>query len=155
MKKLFVVLITLISVYAHAATPSTGDKVNPRIQASLEKEFTGAQYIVWKSIKKEGIFQARFVYNNEQLNAFFDGDGTLLATGRLVSQAALPLMISKNMSNKYPEYEFKDATEYTRENETTYLITLESEKVKLTLQAYSNGSLYIFKKEKKNLSAGL
>jgi hypothetical protein len=154
MKKFFVVLLTLISVYAHAAAPA-GDKVSPQIQASLEKEFNGAQYIVWKAIKKESIFQARFIYNNEQLNAFFDQEGNLLATGRLVAQAALPLTISKALSNRYQQYEFRDATEYTKEGETTYIISLENEKMKLTLQAYSNGSLYVFKKEKKNLSARL
>jgi hypothetical protein len=155
MKKFFVVLLTVISVYTQAATPLTGDKVSPQIQSSLEKEFNGAQYIVWKALKKDGIFQARFLYNNEVLNAFFDQEGNLLATGRLIAQAALPLMISKNLSNKYQDYEFRDATEYTKDGETTYLVTLENTKTKLVLQAYSNGSLYIFKKEKKNLSARL
>src|SRR5258708_980105 len=95
MKKFFVLLLTIISVYAQAATPVTGDEVSPRIQASLEKEFKGAQYITWKTLKDD-VFQARFLYNNEQLNAFFDQNGNLLATGRLVTQPALPLMVTKS-----------------------------------------------------------
>jgi hypothetical protein len=151
MKKMLAMVLTVISIYSYAATPVAGDKVSPRIQASLEKEFTGARYIVWESLEKENIYMARFVYNNEQLNAFFDQQGTLLATGRLITQAALPLMVSKTLNSNYAGYEFKDATEYTRDGETSYLVNLENQKHKLVLQIYGGGSAYVVKKTKKNL----
>jgi len=151
MKTIFALMLTAISIFSFAATPVAGDKVSPRIQASLEKEFAGAQYIVWQSLKKDNVYSARFIYNNEQLNAFFDEDGRLLATGRIVTQAALPLMVSKNIRKQYDKYEFRDATEYTRDGETSYLVTLESEKHEMVLQAYGSGSTYIVKKTKKKL----
>lgn len=155
MKKLFISLMMLISVISYAATPIGGEKVARHLQAALEKEFEGAQYIVWQSLKEHDIYHAKFIYNNEQINAFFEQDGNLLAIGRFIAPSSLPLSIVKNISNKYPELEVKDAIEYTKSGETSYVITLENEKVRTIIQAYSSGSLYVFKKEKKNLAAKL
>lgn len=155
MKKLFISIMMLISVISYAATPIGGEKVARHLQAALEKEFAGAQYIVWQSLKDHDIYHAKFIYNNEQINAFFEQDGNLLAIGRFIAPSSLPLSIVKNISNKYPELEVKDAIEYTKSGETSYVITLENEKVRTIIQAYSSGSLYVFKKEKKNLAAKL
>lgn len=155
MKKLFISLAMLISVISYAATPGSGEKVSRQLQAALEKEFAGAQYIVWQALKDHDIYHAKFIYNNEQVNAFFEQDGKLLAIGRFIAPANLPLAILKNISNKYPDLELLDAIEYTKEGETSYLITLQNEKVRTVVQAYSSGNLYLFKKEKKNLTEKL
>jgi hypothetical protein len=89
------------------------------------------------------------------VNAFFEQDGNLLAIGRFIAPAALPLSIVKSINSKYPELEMKDAIEYTKSGETSYVITLENEKVRTVIQAYNSGNLYVFKKEKKNLATKL
>lgn len=155
MKKFFVSLVMLISVYSYAITPGSGEKVSPHLQAALEKEFAGAQYVVWQSIKEHQLYHARFIYNNEQVNAFFEQDGNLLAIGRYIPTTALPLTVLKSINNKYAGFQWKDAIEYTRSGETSYVLALENEKTRLVIQAYSSGNLYVFKKEKKNLSARL
>jgi hypothetical protein len=155
MKKFFISLLMLISVFSYAGTPGSGEKVNARIQAALEKEFKGAQYIVWQSLKDHQLFHAKFIYNNEQVNAFFEEDGSLLAIGRYIATSSLPLAITKSFNSKYAEYELKDAIEYSKSGETSYVVSLENEKTRLVVEAYSNGNSYVFKKEKKNLSAKL
>lgn len=155
MKKFFVSLLMLISVYSYAITPGSGEKVSPLLQAALEKEFTGAQYVVWQSIKEHQIYHAKFIYNNERVNAFFEPDGSLLAIGRYIPPATLPLTIIKSINNKYGDFQLKDAIEYSRAGETSYVLALENEKVHLVIQAYTSGNLYVFKKEKKNLSGKL
>jgi hypothetical protein len=155
MKKFFVSLLMLISVFSYAITPGSGEKVSPKLQAALEKEFTGAQFVVWESLKDQQIYHAKFVYNNERINAFFEQDGSLLAIGRYVTPGALPLTIIKSVNNKYGDFQMKDAIEYSKSGETSYLLSLENEKVSMVVEAYSSGNLYIFKKEKKNLSGKL
>lgn len=149
MKKFFVSLLMVISVYSFANTPGSGDKVSAHIKAALEKEFAGAQYIVWQSLKDHQIYHAKFLYNNEQLNAFFEQDGNLLAIGRFITPVALPLIITKNLTNRYGSFQVKDAVEYTRSGETSYLVTLENEQSRIVVEAYDSGNLYVFKKEKK------
>jgi hypothetical protein len=155
MKKFFISLLLLISVYSYAADPGSIGKVSAHLKASLEKEFAGAQYVVWQNLKSHNLYHAKFIYNNERVNAFFEPDGSLVAIGRYILPASLPLMITKNVNHKYGDYQIKDATEFTRNGETSYLVTLENEKLRLVVQAYNSGSLYVFKKEKKNLPAKL
>ncbi len=118
----------LISVFSYAITPGNGEKVSPQLQAALEKEFTGAQYIVWQSLKEHSLYHAKFVYNNEQVNAFFEEDGKLLAMGRYITTAALPMAILKSLHNNYDGYQLQDAIEYSKAGETSYVVSLENEK---------------------------
>lgn len=155
MKKFFVSLMMLISVLSYAATPGSGEKVSAHIQAALEKEFTGAQYVIWQSLKEHQIYHAKFIYNNEQVSAFFEQDGSLLAIGRYIPTTSLPLAVSKSINNNFGAYQIKDAIEYSKSGETSYVVSLENGKTRVVVEAYSSGSLYVFKKEKKNLSAKL
>jgi len=155
MKKFFISLLMLISVFSYAGVPGSGEKVSARIQAAFEKEFKGAQYIVWQSLNDYQLFHAKFIYNNEQVNAFFEENGNLLAIGRYITISSLPLTVTKSISSQYDKYEMKDAIEYSKSGEPSYVISLENDKSRLVVEAYSNGNIYLFKKEKKNLSAKL
>lgn len=151
MKKLVVSLAMFLTVFS-VAFAADGTKINRRVQASFEKEFTGATAVTWELIKNEDIYQARFSYNNERLNAFFDADGNLIATGRYISVPNLPLLLRKNVFEKYGSYQITDLVEYVQGSETSYLVVLENEKTKLLVQGYISGTLYVIKKEKKNNS---
>jgi hypothetical protein len=155
MKKFLVSLVLLVSVFSYSVRAAGGDGVSPRAKATLEKEFSGASYIKWELLDKGTIAHANFVYNNQRLNAFFDEDGVLVATGRFIDQSSLPLLVSKSLSTRYGQYEVCNVVEYNNGSETSYLVTLENEKAKLVVQAYHSGSIYVFKKEKKNSVARL
>lgn len=158
MKKLVVSLVMFLSVIgvsiaSDGSTKST--KVNYRVAETFKKEFDGAKSVKWELIKGKDIYQATFVYNNERMNAYFDVDGGLIATGRFISVDNLPLLVRKNVFQKYGEYKIQEVAEYATENETSYLVVVENEKTKLLIRAYNNGSTYVFKKEKKNSLAKL
>jgi hypothetical protein len=157
MKKLAVSLVMFLSVFTTAIANEGGNapKINARVTQSFEKEFTGARAVKWEVIKKENIYQAHFIYNNERLNAYFDVEGNLIATGRFVAVANLPLLARKNILNKYSDYQIQDVIEYVTADETSYLVSLENDKAKLLVQGYINGTTYVFKKEKKNSVAKL
>lgn len=148
-------MLLLASIFSFANAPLSGDKVSPLLKAALEKEFAGAKYVVWESLKKHQLYHAKFVYNNEQVNAFFEQDGNLLAIGRFISTSSLPMNVLKNLQKEYAGFQPKDAVEYVKSGETSYLVTLESEKVRMVIEAYPSGNLYIFKKEKRILTEQL
>ena len=163
MKMYFISAALLISVCgtvipAHARTSNDpvitttakgGDKVNTRIQNAFYKEFPGAAVISWERLK-ENIYQVKFTLNNERLNAFVNQEGELVAIGRFVKQATLPLTVQKAVSNKYAGYNLQQVIEITQNNETSYLLTFENEQVKMEVQAYNDGKLVVFKKGKRN-----
>ena len=149
MKKLVVSLVMLVTVLG-TALASDGTKVNSRVESAFKKEFAGAKSVKWEVLKKSNLFQAHFIYNNERLNAFFDAEGNLVATGRFVAATSLPLLLRKNVYGKYKDYQVKDVIEYVQGQETSYLVALENEKTRLLVRGYISGSAYILKKEKKN-----
>lgn len=154
MKKLVVSLAMFVAVFG-TALAADGTKISYRVEEAFKKEFAGATSVKWEVIRKHDLFQAHFIYNNERLNAFYDAEGNLIATGRYVSVAHLPLLLRKNMFEKYKGYEIKDVIEFVQGEETSYLISVENEKSKLLVHGYINGSAYIFKKERKNSLAKL
>lgn len=149
MKKILslVLLLGLLSTTILAANDPI--KVNRRVESSLLKKFSGAQYVSWQIMKEARIYHATFIYNHERLNAFLDDNGELIATGRYIPASNLPLLVTRNIQEKYPSYILVESIEYIKENETSYILKMESPKKSLTVHAYSSGSSYIFKKEKK------
>ena len=150
MKKFLVLAVLFASVCSYSVKASEEDKVIPGVEKSFKKEFAGATYVKWEVLENREIFQANFIYNNERLSAFFDNDGSLLAVGRFILPSNMPLLVNKTMDKRFGGYEVKEVLEMVRGNETSYLVTLENEKARLIVNAYSNGGAYIFKKVKKN-----
>lgn len=148
MKKLVVSLALFVAVFGSAF--ASDGKVTYRVESAFKKEFAGAKAVRWESISSAQLFQAHFIYNNERLNAFFDADGNLVATARFIASSNLPLLLRKNVYQKYRDYEVKDVIEYTQGDETSYLVSVENAKVKLLVRGYINGGNYVIKKEKKN-----
>lgn len=155
MKKLLIIATLFVSVCSYTVKAEKIEKVHPRVEQAFNKEFAGAQYVRWELIKKENIYQAHFIYNNERLDAFFDADGALIATGRFIAVSNLPMLISKSIVSRYDDHQINEVVEVVRGNETSYLVTIENEKTRLIVHAFNGGSSYVFKKEKKNSVAKL
>jgi len=155
MKKnsLFAVLIAV--VFTGTAFANTGNTVSKAVKESFQKEFAGAQSVSWETLVEKDIYHASFIYNNERLNAYFDGNGSLLATGRYLKAENLPMLITKGISDRFNRYDVVETIEFVTGNETSYIIKVENEKVKLYIQAYIDGSSVVLKKEKKNSVAKL
>ena len=155
MKKnsLFAVLIAV--VFTGTAFANTGNAVSKAVKESFQKEFAGAQSVSWETLVEKDIYHASFIYNNERLNAYFDGNGSLLATGRYLKAENLPMLITKGISDRFSRYDVVESIEFVTGNETSYIIKVENEKVKLYIQAYIDGSSVVLKKEKKNSVAKL
>jgi len=90
MKKMIIGFAVLMSVLAVNAADT--NPVSDKVQQSFQKEFAKATNISWIS-KEKNIFQATFTYNGTQVEAYFDAEGNVLSTARLISEQQLPVMI--------------------------------------------------------------
>ena len=149
MKKNFLIALLVAVVFSGSSFANTGKSVNALVKQSFQKEFAGAQSVNWEVISDKDIFHASFIYNNERLNAYFDQEGNLLATGRYVKQENLPMLVNKGIDIRYKKFDVLESIEFVTGSETSYIIRLENEKLSLYVQAHSDGSTTLLKKEKK------
>lgn len=148
MKKIFVhTLFAVLVTGSVFANP--GVSVSNRIQESFQKEFAGAQGVSWESLNSKSIFHASFVYNNERLNAYFNNEGDLIATGRYIKAESLPLLASRAVTNRFPNQVIEEVIEYVAGTETSYIVTLHTAKRTVSAQVYLDGTVTVLKKEKK------
>jgi len=145
MKKIFVIAAaTFVSLASFAnVDPITGNVLN-----AFRTEFKDAKNVSWKSLDESGLFQATFIYRDSELNAFYNADGELVATARYISKENLPIMVSKAISERYPDHVIKNVIEHTANGTTTYHVTLHGEKSSLIVSSTPSGSLSVFKKVK-------
>lgn len=149
MKQIFT-LVVLLTFGVITSNANVGDPTSKAMQANLEKSFAGAKLLQWHELKSADLYYAHILYNNEHLNAYFDQDGELVATGRSISAGALPLVISQSISRKYGSATIEDVIEYISKEQTSYLVTLQSGDKELVVHAFTDGGSYIFKKAKKS-----
>ena len=149
MKKLFgtVALAVMVGLTSFAADIK---KVNQKVLAAFEKEFTTATNVSWEVLKNEDIYHASFVYGNEIMEIYYSTEGELIAVARHLSAERLPLLVSKSLKEDYGKYQFKQASEYVSSENTSYIITLENEKAKLTVRFYHSGASEVLKRVKKS-----
>lgn len=147
MKKIILALAVIISLTSTAVAAGK-NSISESVLRSFNKEFSTATNVNWEEVGY-GLSHATFVYNNIAVEAFFTGDGVLLATGRAIDKNSLPLLLSRNINRRFPDANIVNVVEFTYENELQYLITVDGQKSKQTLRVYSNGDFDIFRKEKK------
>lgn len=148
MKKL---LVTAAFAVMLGVTSFAADiKMNQRVLAAFEREFTTATNVSWEVLKNEGIYHASFIYGNEVMEAYYNAEGEMIAAARHLSLERLPLLVSKSIRENFSRYQFKSASEYMNAEHTSYIVTLENEKSKVVARIYGSGSVEILKKSKKS-----
>jgi hypothetical protein len=153
MKKFFITMILFAGMAGNTIfAAGSGGPGNPRVEETLKKEFSGAQSVHWEYLKKGGLYHAMFIYNNERMNAYISPEGELIATGRFIPLANLPFLAAREISTRYQDYRINEIIEFTRDGETGYLVDMENESKKLSVQVTANGGSSVYKKEKKNFS---
>ena len=116
---------------------------------SLKREFSGAMHICWSKLPS-GVFQANFVVDDERLNAFFDAEGQMLAVSRFIKAENLPMQVSRMLKTRFAGYSIDEVVELVKDGFTSYVITVENQSRKITIEASDDGKASIFKKIKKN-----
>lgn len=148
MKKFIVIAAT---VFVSMASFASVDPITGKVLESFRTEFADAKNVQWKSLEDAGLFQATFNYRNAEISAFYDAEGSLVATARYINKANLPIMVTKSIQEKYPEHVMKNVIEHIANGTTTYHVTLHGEKSSMIVSATPAGSLSIFKKIKHKL----
>ncbi|HEV7621402.1 MAG TPA: hypothetical protein VGO09_06710 [Flavisolibacter sp.] len=147
MKRLLLTFTLALSLFSFSSFANEG-KVSPAALQSFKSSFKNANEVKWTST--DTYFKAEFTFNNQYVSAFYDVDGKLIALTRYISSLQLPLGLQAELKNNYQDFWISDLFEVANEEGTSYYITLENAKVKITLKSISNLEWSGYKKQIKS-----
>lgn len=151
MKKSFIGLVMLVTLSTSALRANGSEPVSAKVLASFQKEFSLAANVNWMQEKQKNLFHAKFLYNDETMEAFFNEEGTLLAVARLISERQLPILITKALAADYSNYTIRQVVEFTNEGETSYILNVYDANETVVLKYFPNGESQRIKKIKNKL----
>lgn len=146
MKKLLITTMLGVTLFT-SAFASSSESVSNRTKRTFENEFKKPNAVDWSI--KSGFNTATFMENGIRTQAFFDYDGTLVATCKNVDFNALPENTRYSFDQRYQGYTIKEVISYDDRNQFSYFVSLENEKETLILKV-SSGYLSVFEKHVKN-----
>jgi len=148
MKKSFIGLVILLTLSTSALRANNTEPVSAKVLASFQKEFVAAANVSWTTEKEKNLFHAKFQYNDETIEAYFNVDGTLLAVARQISERQMPIMVTKSLATDYSNYRIRRVVEFTNEGETCYIVNLYDKNETIVLKYFSNGDSQRIKRVK-------
>lgn len=148
MKKMFIMLLLVTATSLNTLLANESSDVSWMAKQTFAKEFPGASYVKWESLKDAEMYMVRFVFNQQGLVAYVDESGALLATVRLVEKEALPFAVNKVMDREFSEFDILQIEEISTAHELCYIISIEDKKQRKILRISNNGVVDVLKRER-------
>ena len=141
MKKLFFTAIAALTL-GMASYAADGNKVSYRTLNTFEKEFSGATDVSWSVTPV--YTKAKFKIADEQVEAFFDGNGEVIGLSRKVDLKKLPLSAIQKIQKNYSKHEILETIEFTQNSEPRYYVSLVKDGKKQILEVTAQRSISAF-----------
>lgn len=133
----------LSSAFTYAAKNT---EPNVKVKQAFSTEFTQVKDVEWINMDKDGVYQAKFTFNNETLQAFFTEDGEYLGSTRQIVKSQLPISVVTELEKQYADARVVTIFEYSKKTGLDYYITLTTTKGAMIVKANGNGELSVHKK---------
>ena len=147
MKKISIVVILFLTVIG--ATSANGREGTPEFKGAknFNASFPGATNVEYKTTRQ--FTKVEFTWKELKLEAFYDKEGVLIASGRQIPFGNLPLSVQLNMNKEYPDFFPVQASEFNDANDgLSYYVTVSSPEKSYILHITPNGAIEVFKKMK-------
>lgn len=94
--------------------------------------------------------EVNFKWNGIRLQAFYDANGTPIATSRYIDPNTLPLYVQLSIKKYYPSFFITESAEFTDATDDTlsYYVTVSGPKNTYLLHVSTSGAISVFKKMK-------
>jgi hypothetical protein len=147
MKKLIAGLVLGSVLLVNTAFAANTDNVNEKVAAAFKHEFVQAKEVSWS--KSDNGYRAIFRMNEDILTAFFSEDGILMGVTRNLLSTELPIGLQTSLHKSYDGYWISGLFEYSKQDDSGYLVTLENADEVITLQATDGRNWSVYRKTKK------
>lgn len=149
MKKMILSVVVVMSLIGGKAFAGEDEKVNSRAKEAFSKEFPAAEFAKWEEIENGEFYLVRFYYDQQGFVAYYNTQGQMIATARLVTRESLPLRVSQVMKKMHNESDILKIEELTMEGTLSYFVTVENDAARILLRIYHDGTVHKIKEEKK------
>lgn len=143
MKKLLVILTVVGSFYT--ATSFAKNTTPAVVTQSLQTSFTGAKETSWSVVNN--LYKAEFVLDAQTITAYFNADGTLVASARTITASQLPILLQADLKKDYANYVAASTLEIDNEDGVTYYVTVENGSKTVQLKSTDYGTWTVFQKK--------
>lgn len=140
-RTLFLVLISFLFTFSSFANDGN---ISVRVQESFNKSFRNVTEVKWSTVNC--YYKADFSFNGQQVSAFFEADGQLIAVTRHILSTMLPVTLQADLKKDYEDYWISDVFEVNDNDGTSYFVTLQKPDVSLMLKATSGSSWSEYRK---------
>jgi len=144
MKKMIVMLAVAISSLSAFAGGDEG--VSQKVLDAFKNDFTTAKNVEW--VEGANYYRAAFLFNDKYVLAFYSTEGELMGITSHISPDDLPISLQVSLKKDYVGYWISDLFEMSKNEATSYFITVENADVKVILIS-SGGKWEKYKTEKK------
>ncbi|MGZ4049558.1 MAG: hypothetical protein ACXVNN_09350 [Bacteroidia bacterium] len=136
------ILVSLSLMLAFGLTiVHAGDNphLNKKIIESFKKNFTGAEFVQWENVNDYQ--QATFVFLGHRLVAYFNIDGELLGSARVLQFSELPMAVVKSLDKRYSGADYPEVLEISNNDGTSYRLLMERQNKRSHVAVDSNGTI--------------
>ncbi|SFN71755.1 hypothetical protein SAMN05428949_3247 [Chitinophaga sp. YR627] len=123
-------------------------EASSKLKNALSKEFSGASDVKWYS-EDNKTFMAKFTLKERNVTAYFDKEGTLLATRRYIAEEHLPMAVTNKLAKRYPNEKVRWVVEFESDGNTVYYVTLEGDKTWKVIKSSAGGDMSVHQHLKK------
>ncbi|RYZ00783.1 MAG: hypothetical protein EOO11_00445 [Chitinophagaceae bacterium] len=107
--------------------------IDPSVSAAFQSRFANATEVAWS--EAGALYKVRFVLDGLTANAYYNGDGSLLALTRQLSSSELPAALRNSLRSSLGNRWVTDLFEVKNEKGSTYYVTLENAEGKVVLES--------------------
>lgn len=139
MKKLLILSFTAICLVT-SSFASSYEKVNSQATIHFESNFSGATDVSW--VVTDNFEKASFTLANEKMDAYYDANGALIGTSKVLAFDKLPKSALTLLTSEYtfPDYQLTDCIEFTdADNNKNYFVSFENENENVILSVSASG----------------
>ena len=135
-------LAATLATTAFAGTTS----VNQKAVRHLNTEFKNASNITWKS--GDTYEKATLVWNNQNLEVFYNNNGEFLGVGKNVTVDVMPLIAQRTIQEKYKDYTITSVAEFnSAEGEINYYASAMKNNKATILKVTVGGDVSVYQKD--------
>lgn len=146
MKPLFILLAVAASFFTTNSFAAKED-ITPVVLKSFQNSFSAAREVTWSATTN--YYKAQFEWNGQQVLAFYEPGGALVALTRNISSLELPITLQANLKKEYGNYWISDLFELTTDSGTSYYATVENADSKIVVKSDSATTWKVFQKSEK------
>jgi hypothetical protein len=144
MKK-FLLAVIAILVVGITSVQADESKVSKRVLEAFKIDYANAESTSWEKVGD--LYRVKFKFHNQTFTSFYDRDGELISTSRIIHIDQTPIAVQTALSERYPNASIQtDVIETIQPGGATqYFVNAATPKKQMVLQCGSSGDILVFK----------